>query len=129
MKKIIYLSIFIFNINSAIADTYTGILQAISHRTGTTHPVSFTYKLDTSNTENITGTLDIAGPSTDCSGEHELASGSIKNNQVILRTKRRDGFRCGVILFKGEVQGNKLVGKVPWNGYQIDLELENETKK
>ena len=129
MKKLAWLTIIFCCVNSAFAETYTGILTAISHRTGTTHPVTFTYKLDVSNSESITGTLDISGPSTDCSGEHELANGSIKNNLVVLRTKKRDGFRCGVILFKGEVQGDKFIGKVPWNGHQIDLELENQGKK
>jgi hypothetical protein len=124
--KIAVLSIGFILSSAVFADTYYGALNAVSHTTGRSHPVTFTYNIDLSSKDNITGTLEIAGPITSCSGVHEIASGSIKNNKVILRTKKPDGFRCGVLLFRGEVNGDKFVGKVPWNGIQADLELEKK---
>ncbi len=58
--------------------------------------------------------------------KHEITSGSINNNSIALRTKDLDGPKCGVIRFNGEIEGNKLVGKVPWNGVQTDLELRKQ---
>ncbi len=111
--------------NAALADTYYGILNAVS-RSGKTFPVTFTYNIDLSNKDNITGTVDIAGPRTACSGTHEITSGSIKNNAITLRTKDLDGAKCGAMVFRGEIEGNKFVGKVPWNGVQTDLELRKQ---
>ncbi len=111
--------------NAALADTYYGILNAVT-RMGKPSPITFTYDIDLSNKDNITGTLDIAGPMTACSGKHEITSGSISNNSITLRTKNLDGPKCGVIRFSGEIEGNKLVGKVPWNGVQTDLELRKQ---
>jgi hypothetical protein len=116
-----------FTLSSAVfADTYYGILKASAHTAGRSHSLTLTYKLDLSNKDNITGTLDVAGPLTSCSGEHEIASGSIKDNVITLRTKKTEGFRCGVITFRGEVSGNKFVGKVPWGGVPVDVELEKQ---
>lgn len=125
-KKItVLIATFILSGN-VCADTYYGILNATSSNNTRLHPITFTYEIDLSYKDNITGVLKLAGPSTPCSGDHELISGSIKDNIVILRTKKPEGFRCGAILFKGEVIGNKFVGKVPWNGIQADLELEKK---
>jgi hypothetical protein len=110
---------------TVFADTYYGILNAAA-RSGKTFPVTLTYKIDLSNKDKITGTLEIAGSRTSCSGVHEIASGSIKNNIITLRTKDIDGPKCGVIKFQGELNGNKLVGKVPWSGAQTDIELEKQ---
>jgi hypothetical protein len=30
------------------------------------------------------------------------------------------------MVFRGEIEGNKFVGKVPWNGTQVDMELERQ---
>jgi len=111
--------------SAVFADTYYGILNAVS-RSGNTFPVTFTYNIDLLNKDKITGTLDISGPRTACSGKHEIASGSIKNNVITLRTKDLDGPKCGVIRFSGEIESNKFVGKVPWNGTQTDLVLEKK---
>ena len=111
--------------SAVFADTYYGILDAVS-RSGKTFPVTFTYNIDLSNKDKITGTLDISGPRTSCSGKYEITSGSIKNNAITLRTKDLDGPKCGVIVFRGAIEGNKFVGKVPWNGAQTDLELEKK---
>ena len=124
--KIAVLSIGLNLTSTVFADTYYGILTAVNATTGRSHGVTLTYKLDLSNKDSITGTLDIAGSQTSCSGEHEIASGSIKNNVITLRTKKPDGFRCGVIAFKGEISGNKFIGKVPWSGAQVDVELEKQ---
>jgi hypothetical protein len=111
--------------SAAFADTYYGILNAVN-RMGRPTSITFTYNLDLSNKDKITGTLDISGPNTACSGKHEITSGSINNNSINLRTKDLDGPKCGVIRFNGEIEGNKLVGKVPWNGVQTDLELRKQ---
>jgi hypothetical protein len=111
--------------NVAIADTYYGILNAVN-RMGRPTSITFTYNIDLSNKDKITGTLDVSGPNTACSGKHEITSGSINNNSIALRTKDLDGPKCGVIRFNGEIEGNKLVGKVPWNGVQTDLELRKQ---
>ena len=124
--KIAVLFAALFLSGNALADTYYGILNAVSSNSGRTHHVTFTYEIDLTYKDNVTGVLKIAGPVTSCSGDHELISGSIKDNVVILRTKKPEGFRCGAILFKGEVVGNKFVGKVPWNGIPTDLELEKK---
>ncbi len=123
--KIAVLSAGLLLSNTVLSDTYYGILDAPT-RSGKSHSVTFTYKIDLSNKDAITGMLDIAGARTACSGEHEIASGSIKNNVITLRTKDLDGPKCGVITFKGQINGNKLVGKVPWNGKQVDMELEKQ---
>jgi hypothetical protein len=111
--------------STVFADTYHGVLDAVS-RSGKTFPVSFTYKIDLSNKDKITGTLDIAGPRTSCSGKHEIASGSIKGNAINLKTKDLDGPKCGAMVFSGVIEGNKFIGKVPWNGMQVDMELEKQ---
>jgi hypothetical protein len=111
--------------SAAFADTYYGILNAVN-RMGRPTSITFTYNIDLSNKDKITGTLEISGPMTACSGKHEITSGSISNNSIALRTKDLDGPKCGVIRFSGEIEGNKLVGKVPWNGVQTDLELRKQ---
>ena len=123
--KISILSIGLTFTTAVFADTYYGILDTVS-RSGKSFPVTFTYKINLSNQDNITGTLDIAGPRTACSGEHAVESGSIKNNVITLRTKNLDGPKCGAMVFRGSIEGSKFVGKVPWNGVQIDLELEKQ---
>ena len=123
--KVILISMGCILSGAVLADTYSGTSMVKGVRGGA-HSVAFTYKIDLSNKNNITGTLDIAGHATSCSGEHEIASGSIKDNIVTLRTKKPDGFKCGVIAFNGEVDGNKFVGKIPWNGAQVELTLEKQ---
>jgi hypothetical protein len=123
--KISFLGVALVITNNVFAETYYGILNAVT-RMGRPSPITFTYNIDLSNKDNITGTLDISGPMTACSGKHEITSGSISNNSITLRTKNLDGPKCGVIRFSGEIEGNKLVGKVPWNGVQTDLELRKQ---
>ena len=124
-KFTVLIAAFILSGN-VFADTYYGILNGVSSNSGRAYHVTFTYEIDLTYKDNVTGILKIAGPGSSCSGDHELASGSIKDNVVILRTKKPEGFKCGVLLFKGEVVGNKFVGKVPWNGIPTDLELEKK---
>ena len=111
--------------SAVFADTFYGTLSAAT-RMGRPTSITFTYNIDLSNKDKITGTLDVAGSTTACSGKHEITSGSIKNNAITLRTKNIDGPKCGAIVFSGEIEGNKFVGKVPWNGVQTDLELKKQ---
>jgi|APCry1669189034_1035192.scaffolds.fasta_scaffold174095_1 hypothetical protein len=126
MKKYLFLPLSFLLSVSALADSYVGQLQTTTHRSGREKAVSFIYKIDTSNKENITGTLEISGPLTKCSGQYDLAGGSIKNNSVALITKKHEREGCASPDFKGVVDGNNFVGKITWRGSQNDIVLEKD---
>jgi hypothetical protein len=108
------------------AEIYSGNVDYTTQK-GIRRTMYFEYNINLDNPNNISGGLNISGHSV-CNGAHEIESGSIKNSNLILRTKLRDESNklCGRIIFNGEVVGDKLVGKVPWGGNILDIELKKK---
>jgi len=126
MKKYSLIPIFFVLASQVFADSYTGQLATSTFRSGRNHTVSFNYKIDISNKENINGTLYVSGASTTCSGEYEVSNGSIKNNLVLLKTNKLDREGCHAPIFKGEIDGNNFVGQISWRGNQNDIVLTKD---
>jgi len=123
MKKYLLFPLCLLISFPVLADSYTGQISTTTIRSGRDKVVSFIYKIDLSNKENIRGTLEISGSLTRCSGEYEVMGGSIKNNSVILTTKKHEREGCRSPDFKGEVDGNKFVGQITWLNSQTDIVL------
>ncbi len=124
MYKIFLFMIFIPII--CFAEIYSGNVDYTTQK-GNRRSMYFEYNINLDNLNNITGTLNISGHSV-CNGSHEIESGSIKNSSVTLRTKLRDDSNklCGRIIFNGEIAGDKFIGKVPWGGNILDVELKKK---
>jgi hypothetical protein len=123
MKK--YLPFILFFISfPSFGEIFTGNVAFTAH-SGHSRTMHFEYNIDLSNPDKITGTVEISNHPT-CKGLHEIELGSLKGNVISLRTKLKDGNLCGRIILVGELEGNKIIGKVPWGQNQLVVELRKK---
>ncbi len=123
MKKYLPFLLFFYSLSS-FGEIFTGNVAYTTHA-GHSRTMHFEYNIDLSNPDKIIGTVEISHHPT-CNGMHEIEFGSLKGNVINLRTKLRDGNLCGRIILVGELDGNKIIGKVPWGQNRLDVELKKK---
>lgn len=109
---------------TSYGEIYSGNVNYVTHA-GHSRSMYLEYNIDLSNPDKITGTVEILNHQT-CKGLHEIELGSISDNVIVLRTKLRDGNLCGRIILTGKLEGNRIIGKVPWGQSQLDIELKKK---
>ena len=123
MKKYLPFLLLFTSLN-CFGEIFTGTVNYTT-QLGHQRAMFFEYNIDLSNPDKITGTLEIS-QHTICNGLHEIEFGSLKGNVINLRTRLREGNTCGRIILVGELDGNKIIGKVPWGQNRLDVELKKK---
>jgi hypothetical protein len=123
MKSLLlFISLLMANLVMA-AETYHGNFH-IENRFGLKTNVAFTYSLNLSDKQKITGDLNITGGKGTCFRDYKLASGFIRGENVELVTEALEG-DCGPFTFRGKVEGDSIVGTVRFAGQPREISLRH----
>ena len=107
---------------TSVAETFHGTFEIDGRGGSRKAKITFVYNLDLSNKQNITGDVSVTGGQTNCNRDYKLASGSIKGENIILVSESLEG-HCGPFTFKGKMEGNELIGIIPFGGQPREITL------
>ena len=122
-KLILFFSLISLN-GLVIAETFHGTteIDGSGAKVGRKVTIAFTYTLNMSDKEKITGDVNITGGRSPCFRDYKIVSGSIRGENVILTTEALDG-NCGPFTFKGKFEGKEIVGTIPFGGESRAISL------
>lgn len=106
----------------SFAETYHGSFVIDGRGGSGKASIVFVYNLNLANKQNITGDVTVTGGRGNCNRDYKLASGFIKGENVVLTSDSLEG-HCGPFIFKGKLDGNDLVGTIPYGGQPREIIL------
>jgi hypothetical protein len=122
MKKLtLLITLFLLN-GYALAETFHGTFEMDARGGSRKTKITFVYNLDLSNKQSISGDVSVTGGQTNCNRDYKLASGSIKGEYIVLVSESLEG-HCGPFTFRGKLEGNELIGTIPYGGQPREITL------
>lgn len=107
---------------SALIGKYSGTLKAPDNR-NTDRGWEIVIKITSAENGKLAGTILSNPSSTYCLGSRS-AGGTYDGNRVKLAVLEEGAIQgCGKLIFEGVAEGNKLIGKIPFNGAPREITL------